>query len=102
MCLRQQLDRLAMAVAPLLSLGDTPLAPSQIGLSFAVTAWVADHRAIRQRGERFQAQVDPGLLAGRRERVERHLSAGEAGVPGVGFPADRDGPEGALNRAAPA
>jgi hypothetical protein len=64
MRLRQQADRLPPAMTPLLALGDAPLAFRQVPLGFAVVARREDARAISQRGEGFQAQVDAGLLAG--------------------------------------
>src|SRR5215813_10209641 len=54
---------------------------------------------IRERDERFYSQVDAGFPPSRRERLHRHIRAGDAGVPPIGFPADRDGLGRPFNRA---
>jgi hypothetical protein len=60
---RQQFHGFAAPVAALLAARHPPLAATQIRLSLPVTARVVEHGAIRQRGERYQAEVDPGPLA---------------------------------------
>jgi hypothetical protein len=59
MRLGEQDDRLASAVAPFLAPGNTPLSSLERLLRLAISARVKDARSIRQRGQRFDAEINP-------------------------------------------
>jgi hypothetical protein len=50
-----------------------------------------DARPIRKGSERFDTKVYPRLLSCGRQRLYRHVGAGDAGVPAIHFPADGNG-----------
>jgi hypothetical protein len=60
-------------------------------LGFAMPTGMEDARASRERGERLYAKVYPRLLSSLRQRMDGRIGAGEADVPSIRFPADRDG-----------
>jgi hypothetical protein len=70
-------------------------------LRLAIPARVEDARAIRQGGERVNAEVYPGRLAGGQQRLYWHIGAGEADAPPIRFFRDRDRLERTLQRARP-
>src|SRR5262245_54982064 len=99
---RQQRHSFAPPMAALLAPRDTPLRRFQRALRLAISAGGKDARAIRERGERLDAQVDAHFLSSRGQRLYWHISAGEAGIPPIRFSADCDGLGRALKRARPA
>src|SRR5262249_43826543 len=90
MCLGENADSLAPAMAPALATTDTSLAFGEIHFCLAVAGWRADAHAVRKRGERLNTEVYPGLLSSGRERLHWHIRAGEGRVPAVGLVRDRD------------
>jgi hypothetical protein len=60
------------------------------------------HLPVRRHQEARQPDVDACFPAGRRQRLYRHLGAGEAGVPAIRLAADRDGLGRPLQGAGPA
>src|SRR5260370_1371736 len=85
MRLGEQIDCLAAALAVLLTPRDPALGALQVQLGHAEDAWVSDLAAIRQGGERFQAKIDAGFLAGEWQGRDRHLGARETDVPPIGL-----------------
>src|SRR5262245_4487371 len=102
MRLRQQRHRLAPTIAPFLATRDTPLRRFQRALRRAIPAGMEDACPIRERSEGFQPKVYARFLAGRRQRLHRHIRAGETDIPPIRLPTDRDRLGDALQRAAPA
>jgi hypothetical protein len=102
MRLCQQLDRFAPAVAVLLSARDTALRGLQCALGFAIPARREYTCAVRERSEGFYAKVNPGFLSSSRERLYGYISAREADIPAIRFPADRHRLRLAFNRSGPA
>src|SRR5262249_25015867 len=56
-------------------------------------------RPVRERGERLYAKVYAGFLSGWGQGMCRHIGAGDAGVPAIGFPRNCDGLGRPRNRA---
>jgi hypothetical protein len=69
--------------------------------STAITVGGMDHGAIGVRRKGLETQINPGLLARRFHEREEHSTAGEADVPAIRFPTDRDRLGPALKRARP-
>src|SRR5713101_5306013 len=90
MRLGEQLDCLATARAALLTPRHSALGALQVQLGHTEDAWVSNLAAIRQGGERFQAEIDAGFLAGEWQGRDRHLGTRETGVPAIGLLRDRD------------
>src|SRR5262249_3290074 len=88
-------------VAALLPAHDTPLAPSQVRLGFAIVTGIEDHRPVSKDGEGLQPQVYARFLACLWQGVRRHLGTGDRHVPAICLLRDGDGLGGALNRAGP-
>ncbi len=59
-------------------------------------------RPIGERGERLKPKVYARLLPSGGQGLHRHIRTGEADVPAVRFPTDRDRLGRSLNRAGPA
>ena len=102
MRLGQQRHCLAPAVAALLAARDTPLRCFQRPFGFAIPTGREDARAIGEGGEGLNAKVDACLLSGGGKACIGHVGAGEADIPAVRFPADRDRLGRAFQGAAPA
>src|SRR5689334_6658082 len=86
----EQLDCLATAIAPLLATRDPALGGLERAFCIAVPTRVEDACAIRERGECLNAKVYPALLSCEREWLRWNLGAGDARVPSIRFPTDRD------------
>jgi hypothetical protein len=67
MGLGEKFDCLTATITPLFPTRDPALRPLQIQLGHAEDARVGNLAAIRQGGERFQAEIDARLLASERE-----------------------------------
>src|SRR5215467_917194 len=85
----EQVNCLLAAAAPRLAARDPPLCTPQVALRHPEDAWVGDGLPIGQRGERFQTEIDPGLLACKRPGLQWHRGTREGGVPAIRFPANR-------------
>ena len=102
MRLRQQRDRLAPTVAALLSSGYPALRRFECAFGLTIPARMKDARPVGEGGERFNPQVDAGLLSSWRQGSYWHINTGEADIPAIGFPAERDSLGRALQGARPA
>src|SRR6185437_15601767 len=74
-----------------LSCAWTPFA-ARFGCAFGLTipARMKDARPVGEGGERFYPQVDAGLLSSWRQGPYWHINTGEAHIPAIGFPVERD------------
>jgi hypothetical protein len=89
--LRQQRHGFAPALAPFLAPTHPALGGLERALGLAIPSRVKDAHAIRQGSERFNPQVDPGLLSRWRQGLYRYIRTGEANVPAIRLSTDRDG-----------
>ncbi len=85
----QQGDRLAPAMAALLTSGYSALRRFERAFGFAIPARLEDARAIGEGGERFYAKINPSLLPGGRQGLRRNVGTGEADIPAVSLFGDR-------------
>jgi hypothetical protein len=79
-----------LPVTSLLATGHPALCALQVQLGHAEDTWVRDLAAIRQRGKRFQAEIDSSFLARERQGLDGHVGAGYGHVPAVRFTIYRD------------
>ena len=101
MRLGQEYQRFGASVAAFRAAGDASLAAAQIRFGLAIVRWGADARAIGARGEGFQPQVDPRLLASRWQQLDGRLGAGEGKILAIRLLRDGDGLGCPLDRTAP-
>ncbi len=88
--LGEQSNGLAAAMTPLLASGDAPLRLRALLLAASVVARIRHHLPIRRAEKDLQPYVNPRLPARRRQWLHRHLRTGEARVPAIRLPRDRD------------
>ena len=81
---------------------DAPLRRFERAFGLAIPAGREDACAIREGREGFQSEVYACLSSSRGEWMHGNIGAGEAHIPAVRFPADRDRLGRALQRARPA
>src|SRR5262249_4334768 len=86
----EQSHRLAAAVAPAWASGDPPVGAFQGPLGLAIPAGMTDARALRQRGEHLDAEINPSPLSGGRQGAHWRLRARATDTPAVRLFADRD------------
>src|SRR5215831_17150355 len=86
----EQSHRFATPTAARLATGNAPLCPPQMPLRYPEEARVGNGLPSGQCGERFQAKVNTGFLAGDGKRLDRYARTRETGVPAICFPADGD------------
>src|SRR5215472_9140910 len=88
----EQPNRLSSAVTLLRAARYSALGTLQRPLCLGVVARVSDLAAVGQCGERLQPTIDPRLLAGSREwldRLDRQAITRETGIPAVRLATDR-------------
>src|SRR5262245_31593845 len=96
MWFRQQLHCPSASVTAMLASSHSPLGRPKRPLGFAVPTGMEAAHAVSESGEHFQAKIYPGLLSGRWQGLGWHISARNASVPPVRFPADGNGLGGAF------
>jgi hypothetical protein len=96
--LGQERHRLAPAMTALLPATHAPSCGLERSLRFAAPARMEEARAIAERSEGFSAEVNAGFLSGRKQWLSWHIGAGDADIPAIRLPANRDGLGHALQR----
>jgi hypothetical protein len=92
----QKGNRFAATVTAFRAARNAALRPPECTLSRAGVARVLHDLPICRDEEYLQAHVDASLLARGRQGIHRYLRTRAAGVPPIGFPADRDRLGGAM------